>query len=256
MLTFISDLHLSPAVPGITALFEAFLASLPERQISSLYILGDFFDHWVGDDDCSAPYNARIIAALRQVADQGIELNLLHGNRDFLLGQDFALAAGLRLLPDPYVLSVVTWQFVLSHGDALCTDDRDYQAFRAQVRGPAWQSEFLSKPLAERKAIAAALRQRSEAIKAEKRDGADYLMDVNEATVEDFLRDNGYATLIHGHTHRPDRHDHIVDGIHCERWVLSDWHQDHTRAWGDCLVWDGDTLHRESLELPLESAPA
>lgn len=251
MLYFISDLHLSPAVPGITALFLDFLASLPGRQASSLYILGDFFDHWVGDDDCTDPYNARIIAALRQAADQGIELNLLHGNRDFLLGQDFATAAGLRLLPDPYVLSVVTWQFVLSHGDILCTDDRDYQDFRAQVRGAAWQGEFLAKPLAERKAIAAALRQRSEAIKAEKRDGADYLMDVNAATVEDFLRDNGYATLIHGHTHRPNRHDHIVDGIHCERWVLADWRQDASRAWGDCLVWDGETLQRESLQRPL-----
>lgn len=254
MLYFISDLHLSPAVPGITALFLDFLASLPGRQASSLYILGDFFDHWVGDDDSQDPYNARIIAALRQTADQGIELNLLHGNRDFLLGQDFAAAAGLRLLPDPYVLSVVTWQFVLSHGDMLCTDDADYQAFRTQVRGAAWQSEFLAKPLAQRKAIAAALRQRSEAIKAEKRegrDGADYLMDVNAATVEDFLRDNGYTTLIHGHTHRPDRHDHIVDGIHCERWVLADWRQDATRAWGDCLVWDGETLQRESLQRPL-----
>ncbi|HET7775001.1 MAG TPA: UDP-2,3-diacylglucosamine diphosphatase, partial [Azospira sp.] len=229
MLYFISDLHLSPAVPGITALFLDFLASLPGRQASGLYILGDFFDHWVGDDDCADPYNAAIIAALRQVSDQGIEISLLHGNRDFLLGPDFAQAAGLRLLPDPYVLSVVTWQFVLSHGDILCTDDTDYQAFRAQVRGTAWQSEFLAKPLTERKAIAAALRQRSEAIKAEKREGADYLMDVNGATVEDFLRDNGYATLTHGHTHRPDRHDHIVDGIHCERWVLSDWRQDQSR---------------------------
>lgn len=251
MLYFISDLHLSPAVPGITALFLDFLASLPEREASALYILGDFFDHWVGDDDCQDPYNARIIAALRQVSDQGIEVFLLHGNRDFLLGPDFAAAAGLRLLSDPYVLSVVTWQFVLSHGDVLCTDDLDYQAFRSQVRGNDWQAEFLAKPLAERKAIAAGLRQRSEAIKAEKREGADSLMDVNAGTVEDFLRDNGYATLIHGHTHRPGTHDHIVDGIHCERWVLADWRQDQSHAWGDCLRWDGDILTREALDLPL-----
>lgn len=252
MLAFISDLHLSPGVPGITALFEQFLASLPRRQVSALYILGDFFDHWVGDDDCADPYNARIIAALHRAADQGIELNLLHGNRDFLLGPDFARAAGLRLLPDPYVLSVVTWQFVLSHGDLLCSDDRDYQAFRAQVRSSAWQDEFLTKPLAQRKAIAAALRQRSEAIKAEKLQGADYLMDVNAGTVEDFLRNNGYATLIHGHTHRPDRHDHIVDGIHCERWVLADWREDGKGARGDWLCWDGEALQRE----PLALAPA
>ena len=247
MLYFISDLHLSPQVPGITDLFLDFAASLPGRQAQSLYILGDFFDHWVGDDDCNDPYNATIIAALRSLAEAGIEVFILPGNRDFLLGPAFAAASGARLLPDPYVLSVVTWQFVLAHGDALCTDDVDYQQFRAQVRTPSWQADFLAKPLAERKAIAQGLRQRSEAIKAEKRYGDEALMDVNGATVEDFLRDNGYATLIHGHTHRPDRHDHIVDGIHCERWVLSDWRQDARGARGDCLIWDGETLSRESL---------
>lgn len=248
MLYFISDLHLSPQVPGITALFLDFAAALPDRQAQSLYILGDFFDHWVGDDDCNDPYNATIIAALQSLTEAGVEVFILPGNRDFLLGQTFAAATGARLLSDPYVLSVVTWQFVLTHGDALCTDDRDYQQFRTLVRSTSWQTDFLAKPLVERKTIAQGLRQRSEAIKTEKRYGDEALMDVNDATVEDFLRDHGYATLIHGHTHRPDRHDHIVDGIHCERWVLSDWRQDAQGTRGDCLIWDGEHLHRQAME--------
>ncbi len=239
MLLFISDLHLSPRSPGATRLFLEFLAGRA-RQADALYILGDFFDAWIGDDDGAEPFNAGIVAALRAAGQAGLAIALQHGNRDFLLGPDFAAAAGVKLLPDPYVLSTPEWQFVLAHGDALCTDDAAYMAFRRQVRAPAWQAAFLAKPLPERRAIAAHLREQSEAGKQEKTPD---LMDLNPGETDDFLRRHGYATFIHGHTHRPATHDHLVDGIHVERWVLADWHEDR----GECLVWDGARLSREAL---------
>lgn len=239
MILFISDLHLSPRSPGATRLFLDFLAGRA-REAEALYILGDLFEAWVGDDDRDDPFNAGIVAALWAASDAGLAIHVQHGNRDFLLGDDFAAAAGVHLLPDPYVLSTPEWQFVLSHGDALCTDDAEYMAFRRQVRDPQWQGAFLAKPLAERQAIAAQMRERSE---QGKQDKAAYLMDLNPGETEDFLRQHGYATFIHGHTHHPATHDHIVDGIHVERWVLSDWHEDR----GECLVWDGESLHREIL---------
>ena len=243
MLLFISDLHLSPRSPGATRLLLDFLAG-PARQAEALYILGDFFDAWIGDDDRDEPYHAAIVAALRGAADAGLAIALQHGNRDFLLGPDFAAAAGVTLLPDPYVLSTPEWQFVLSHGDALCIDDTEYMAFRRQVRDPQWQAAFLAKPLAERRAIAAHMRERSEAGKqAKSQTGAAYLMDLNPGETEDFLRTHGYAAFIHGHTHRPATHDHIVDGIHVERWVLADWREER----GEYLAWDGDSLTRHGL---------
>lgn len=239
MILFVSDLHLSPRSPGATHLFLDFLSGRA-REAEALYILGDLFEAWVGDDDCSDPYNARIVEALREATGSGLDIGVMHGNRDFLLGQDFAAAAGVRLLTDPYVLSTPEWQFVLAHGDALCTDDAKYMAFRSQVRSADWQAAFLARPLAERRAIAAQMREQSEQGKQQK---DAYLMDLNPGETEDFLRQHGYATFIHGHTHRPARHDHIVDGIHVERWVLADWHEDR----GECLVWDSEALHREAL---------
>ncbi|MBN9422364.1 MAG: UDP-2,3-diacylglucosamine diphosphatase [Candidatus Accumulibacter sp. 66-26] len=243
MILFVSDLHLSAQAPGVTRLFLDFLAGRA-RAAAELYVLGDLFEAWPGDDCIDDPddrYNAGIVAALRELSDAGVALSVMRGNRDFLLGDDFATRSGARLLPDPYVLSLPAWQFVLAHGDALCTDDREYQTFRLQVRDPAWRAAFLAKPLAERKAIAAALRQQSE---NSKRDKAQYQMDLNAGATEDFLREHGYATFIHGHTHRPATHDHIVDGIHVERWVLADWHDDR----GECLCWNGETLTREALK--------
>lgn len=239
MILFVSDLHLSPRSPGATRLFTDFLAGRA-READSLFILGDLFEAWVGDDDRDDTCNAEVISSLRTAADSGLEISLLHGNRDFLLGPGFAAAAGVRLLPDPYVLSTPEWQFVLSHGDVLCTDDADYIAFRDQVRDPAWQAAFLARPLAERRALAAGMREQSEHGKQAK---AEYMMDLNSGETEDFLRRHGYATLIHGHTHRPATHDHIVDGIHVERWVLADWHEDR----GEFLAWDGESLSRHAL---------
>lgn len=246
MIYFISDLHLAPQTPGAARIFLDFIGGRA-RQAEQLYILGDLFEVWLGDDCIDDPddeFNRRIVDALRALSDAGVGLAVMHGNRDFLLGEEFAARCGAKLLPDPYVLSLPTWQFVLAHGDRLCTDDKDYQTFRAEVRQPAWRLAFLSKALSERKAIAAALRAQSGQAKQQKiRQAQHELMDVNAGATDDFLRSHGYATLIHGHTHRPATHNHLVDGIQVERWVLSDWHEDH----GECLCWDGQQLRREAL---------
>lgn len=245
MIYFISDLHLSPQTPGVTRLFLDFLGG-PARAAEHLYILGDLFEAWTGDDSLDDPENTfdrLIVDALRAVTGAGVGLSVMHGNRDFLLGEGFAMRSGATLLSDPYVLSLPAWQFVLSHGDMLCTDDKDYQVFRQQVRSPAWRQMFLRKPLTERKAIAAHLRQQSEGAKREKLKQPGDLMDLNPGDTDDFLRQQGYATFIHGHTHRPATHDHLVDGIHVERWVLADWHEER----GEYLRWDGERLSRETL---------
>jgi UDP-2,3-diacylglucosamine hydrolase len=239
LILFISDLHLSPRSPGATCLFLSFLAG-PAREAEELFILGDLFEAWIGDDDIDEPYHAGIVAALRAATESGLRISLLHGNRDFLLGAGFAAVSGVKLIGDPYVLSTPEWQFVLSHGDALCLDDTAYMAFRAQVRDPQWQAALLAKPLAERRAIAAHMREVSEASQR----GKDHpYTDLEPTATDDFLREHGYATFIHGHTHQPAKHDHIVDGIHVERWVLADWHEDR----GEALVWDGDVLYREAV---------
>lgn len=246
MILFVSDLHLSAQTPELNALFLKFLGGRA-RAAEALYILGDLFEYWVGDDDLDDPGHVAIVSALRELDTAGVAVSVMRGNRDFLLGDGFAAASGARLLSDPYILSTPEWQFVLAHGDALCTDDREYQSFRTQSRNPEWQSAFLQKPLAERHAIARALREKSEAGKADRAGRADYLMDVNAGATEDFLREHGYATFIHGHTHRPATHDHIVDGIHVERWVLADWHAENGAPRGECLAWDGEHLQRELL---------
>jgi UDP-2,3-diacylglucosamine hydrolase len=239
LILFISDLHLSPRSPGATRLFLQFLAGRA-RQAEALYILGDLFETWIGDDDIDEPYHAEIVSALRAASDAGLKISVMHGNRDFLLGSGFTAASGTLLLKDPYVLSTAEWQFVLSHGDALCLDDSAYMAFRAQVRSPEWQATLLAKPLGERRAIAAHMREVSE---SSQRGKDNPYTDLQAAATDDFLREHGYATFIHGHTHQPATHDHIVDGIHVERWVMSDWHEDS----GECLVWNGEALHREVL---------
>lgn len=242
MIHFLSDLHLSPGTPGVARLFLDYLAG-EARSAERIFILGDLFEAWPGDDAIDDPedrFCREIVDGLRALTDSGTGVAIQHGNRDFLLGDEFARRSGAGLLPDPYVLSLPSWQFVLSHGDVLCTDDAEYQAFRHQVRAADWRNAFLARPLAERKAVAAAMRQQSEASKREK---TMQTMDLNPAATEDFLRQHGYATMIHGHTHRPDRHDHIVDGIHVERWVLADWHEDR----GEYLVWDGDRLSRHAV---------
>lgn len=238
MILFISDLHLSPRSPGATALFLQFLAGRA-RQASELYILGDLFEVWVGDDVTDA-YSTQIIAALRAASDAGLNIRLMHGNRDFAIGQEFATAAGIELLPDPYLLVLPEWQFILSHGDALCLDDHAYLAYRAKVRDPEWQRKMRAKPRFLRSLLGSYIRWQSS---RRKRHHTWVYADLHGGATDDFLREHGYATFIHGHTHQPAKHDHIVDGIHVERWVLADWHEDR----GECLVWDGQALSREAL---------
>jgi UDP-2,3-diacylglucosamine hydrolase len=217
---FISDLHLTRERPEAVERFRRFLGEVAMRA-GTLYILGDFFEAWVGDDDLSDPFNAGIAADLRHLAGTGTSIGLLHGNRDFVLGPEFAEAAGLSLLPDPSVIDLYGTPSLISHGDAWCTDDQTYQAFRAQVRNPAWQAAALARPLAERHALARAMREQSEKIKPGVKPE---IMDVNAGAIAEAFRAHAVRRIIHGHTHRPARHESVVDGRACERWVLPDWY--------------------------------
>ena len=218
---FISDLHLCPTRPAINTLFEGFIQTIAP-QAEALYILGDFFEYWAGDDDFVAPFHSAIVQQLSTLADSGTRLYLMHGNRDFLIGETFLRTANITLLPDPTMIDLYGHSTLLMHGDTLCSDDVEYQAFRSQVRQPAWQQNFLATPLATRKAQIEALRKRSELEKSNK---AAEIMDTNLDTVTTTLRTFGYPRLIHGHTNRPAKHVHMVDGKPCERWVLTDWYE-------------------------------
>lgn len=226
----ISDLHLCAERPHVTDILLRFLQH-SARDAEALYILGDLFEYWVGDDDGDTPYHRMIIESFRTLADRGTTLYLMHGNRDFLLGPDFATAAGITLIHDPVVIELYGQRTLLTHGDLMCTDDIAYQQFRSQVRSPDWQRAFLAQPLPARKAQIEALRMRSEHEKAYKPDA---IMDVNPEAVATLLRAHDYPPLlIHGHTHRPARHHLEVDGRPCTRWVLGDWGET-----GNCLRLD------------------
>jgi UDP-2,3-diacylglucosamine hydrolase len=207
---FISDLHLQPEMPRTAAAFFDFLER-HARSCPQLFLLGDIFEFWAGDDDLS-PFNLQVIAALRAVADGGTQIRWIAGNRDFLVGESFAEAAGLRLLPDPFVLDNV----VLTHGDALCTDDTAYMQFRAQVRNPMVQRQFLSQPLEQRKAFISQGRKDSRDAMRHK---AESIMDVNADAVHALFAETATRNMIHGHTHRPALHEE--DGY--RRYVLPDW---------------------------------
>lgn len=216
---FISDLHLSPEHPQTTSIFLEFLESTAPAA-ESLYILGDLFEYWAGDDDLADPFHAEITQALAALQAKNTALYILQGNRDFLLGHDFEQAAAATLLPDPTLINLYGTPTLLMHGDTLCSGDQAYITFRAQVRSSAWQKDFLAQPLAQRKAAILDLRRRSESDKQQK---AAAIMDAHPLTIAETLRAHGYPRLIHGHTHRPARHIHEVDGHVCERWVLADW---------------------------------
>lgn len=218
---FVSDLHLTAEHSVVTERFAAFLANTARAKVDALFILGDLFEYWIGDDDLADPFNARIASLLRQLANSGTHLFFIAGNRDFLLGDDFFRISGLQRLGDTTIVGVGNTAILLLHGDTLCTDDLPYQEFRRQVRSSAWQRDFLARPLAERRAEAAALRQRSiDAVQIKPQE----IMDVNAEAVRAALRSSGCARLIHGHTHRPGcEHIALPDGNTAERWVLSDW---------------------------------
>jgi UDP-2,3-diacylglucosamine hydrolase len=214
---FISDLHLSADHPHSMDAFRRFITT-QASQAEALYILGDLFEYWAGDDDLHDPFHQQIIGLLQGLSSTRIYL--MHGNRDLLMGEALAEACGAALLTDPALIDLYGTPTLVSHGDMLCTDDAEYQQYREQVHSADFKRDFLSKPLAERKAWIAQLRRRSD---AEKRNKDSAIMDVNDEAVAGLLREYDYPRLIHGHTHRPCRHLHLVDEHSCERWVLGDW---------------------------------
>lgn len=216
---FISDLHLDAARPEATARFQRFLqGALPGAD--ALYILGDLFEYWVGDDGLGLAFNEAIASGLK-AASRLLPVFFMHGNRDFLAAEGFARATDAKLLPDPANVDLYGRAAVLLHGDTLCTDDLAYQRFRAQVRDPAWQRATLARPLAERVAMARHFREESEGAKQGK---SMEIMDVAPAAVERAFAACDCDLMIHGHTHRPGRHVHRVAGRDRERWVLPDWY--------------------------------
>ncbi len=228
---FISDLHLQAARPDITERFSTFLRR-EAMQAEALYILGDLFEAWIGDDDPD-PHNVAVQQAMREVTDAGIAGYFMHGNRDFLIGEAFAERTGFTLLADPVVHDMYGTPVLLSHGDAWCTDDVEYQAFRRQSRDPAWQRHVLAMPIEQRRALAGRAREESRAAMVDK---AEDIMDVNAGAVAAAMREAGVTTLVHGHTHRPAVHEFVLDGDPATRIVLGDWYEQ-----GTVLRWEPDS---------------
>lgn len=216
---FISDLHLDPSRPAITELFLDFLAG-KARAAEALYILGDLFEVWLGDDDPD-PHHARVAEALAALAEAGTPVYFMVGNRDFLLGEAYARRAGMTLLAEPQQLDLHGTPTVILHGDVLCTDDTPYLQFRAMVRNPDWQRDFLSRPLEVRRALAGQVREES---RNRGKSMTPEIMDVNAGAVTAVFSEHGVPRMIHGHTHRPDIHRLTVDGVARERIVLGDWY--------------------------------
>jgi UDP-2,3-diacylglucosamine hydrolase len=237
---FISDLHLEADRPEIGEQFLAFLDDeAPDAE--SLYILGDFFEAWVGDDDPDV-YYASIKLALRNIVDGGLPVYFMHGNRDFMIGERFAEETGVTILPDPTPVELYGKSVLLSHGDALCTDDVEYQQVRAMTRNPEWQAMMLQKPLEERLAIAAAARAQS---KARNAGLPEEIMDVNADAVAALIEEYDVDILLHGHTHRPAIHEVAVRDRFALRVVLGDWYDQ-----GSVLRWDEDGFELSVLSRP------
>lgn len=229
---FVSDVHLQSSLPRTT---QAFLAFLRERATSAqqLYLLGDMFEYWAGDDDLDSPYNRKIADAIREVSDSGVSVFWIGGNRDFLLGKAFADNTGVTLLPDPFVASIAGHRIVLTHGDEQCTEDHGYMAFRAQVRQAEWQRQFLAIPLAQRKAIIEGMRSGS---REAQRDKSYEIMDVNAEAIASLYAATDTSIMIHGHTHRPATHDYQDGGTKRVRHVLPDWDCDTASPRGGWLA--------------------
>jgi len=234
---FISDLHLDPSRPAITELFLRFLHEQRD-QAEALYILGDLFEAWIGDDAVGP--DEPVIAALQAFSAQ-VPTYFMHGNRDFLIGERFAELTGIALLADPTVIDLHGVPTLLMHGDSLCTDDVQYQQFRQMVRNPEWQAFFLAKTIPERLEMARMARSESG---ARNQQLDDYLMDVNQQTVEAEMQRHGITRLIHGHTHRPAIHHFELDGRTHTRVVLGDWYDQ-----GSVLRVTADGMELEGLPL-------
>lgn len=237
---FVSDLHLSADLPRITEVFFGFLRD-HALQTDALYLLGDIFEYWAGDDDLDAPFHRRVINALRNVSDHGVAIYWIAGNRDFLAGETFAAACGMHVLHEPHVADIAGKRLLLLHGDAQCTDDTAYMRFRAQVRDPNWQRAFLVRPLAERKALIAGMREGS---REAQRDKPMAIMDVNADEISQLFDAHAVTLMIHGHTHRPQVHE--ANGR--IRHVLPDWHCDENGVRGGWIAIDATgEIHRVDL---------
>jgi UDP-2,3-diacylglucosamine hydrolase len=215
---FVSDVHLCAERPAQRTRFLEFLDHTA-RSADSLYILGDLFEYWVGDDDLGDPFNAEIAAHLRALTERGVPVSFLHGNRDFLIGEAFARATGVTLLPDPVVVTLDGEATLLMHGDLLCSEDHDYLAFRQTVRDSRWQAQFLAQALPVRHQIAKNATQESESAKSGK---AMAIMDATPSAVTDMFQAHEVKTLIHGHTHRPGIHQYPL--LNATRYVLPEWY--------------------------------
>ena len=225
---FVSDLHLREERPDLTQRFAVFLADTAAANVEVLFILGDLFEYWIGDDDLDAPFNEEVCNLLRSAADMGPRICFIAGNRDFLVGERFAAAAGIELLPETTVVMAGGMATLLMHGDTVCTDDLPYQEFRRMVRSPQWQEAFLARPLSERRAEVEKLRKRSAEAMLGKTAA---IMDANPDAIRSALLAHDCTRLIHGHTHRPGHKQVMLGSGRAERWVLSDW----DTARGDAL---------------------
>lgn len=232
---FISDLHLDSEHPEIQQQFLQFIEQ-DAKGSDALYILGDLFEVWLGDDDDN-PDNIIVIQKLKQLSDHGTPVYVQHGNRDFLLGKHFEAQSGAKLLPDPHVINLYSQRVIIMHGDLLCTDDIEYQKFRTMVRNPEWQAKTLQLSLAERQILAKNIRLQSQQQTQLK---AEDIMDVNQHAVENTLSQHHCQLLIHGHTHRPAIHE--LKQQQSTRIVLGDWY-----AQGSVLRWNKNGYKLESL---------
>ena len=223
---FVSDVHLDASAPEAIEQFLDFL-KVHARHAEALYILGDLFESWVGDDDAD-PAKARVMGALRELSDAAVAVFIIHGNRDFLLGEDFCRRTGCTLLEDPVIVELDGESVLLTHGDALCTDDHAYQALRSSVRTSEWQSRFLALPLTARERLARQARAGSQAHTARV---IPKIMDVNPEAVATSFRALGVRRMVHGHTHRPAVHDTVIDGSGAQRIVLGAWYEQGSYLW-------------------------
>ena len=235
----ISDLHLCESRPEIIDAFVTFLKDQASKA-DALYILGDLFEYWAGDDSVATGTHSKSINALKQLSEKGVSLFLIHGNRDFLLGDAFSQATNISILPDPSLIQLYGQQVLISHGDALCTDDVVYQQYKAEFRSNNWIANFLSQPLSQRLRFIESIRQKSEQEKSNK---SMEIMDVNSAAVDKLLSEYNYPpAFIHGHTHRPMLHQHRINDHVCQRWVLGDWYEQ-----GSYLRVDANGFHAHKL---------
>jgi UDP-2,3-diacylglucosamine hydrolase len=217
---FISDLHLDPSRPESTEWFRSFMNTSPD-YLNQVYILGDLFEFWIGDDGRDALGHEDVEGIIRTAVDSGVEVYFIHGNRDFLVGSSFETRTGCEILPDPTLITLGPDRVLLTHGDALCTDDTEHQEARKVMLTSKWKFAFLDKSIDDRLNSALSLRSKSRISKQSK---SMEIMDVNQSQVEKVMRDHGVFKMIHGHTHKPGVHEFMLDNVVARRYVLGDWY--------------------------------